>query len=260
MSHGDVLYDDATTDFLEALWGDGYLSPGGPEEVARILTGLDLAGRTVLDIGCGVGGITAALVRDYGAARVIGLDVEAPVCAKARGRAKQAGVADRVEIREIRPGPLPLDDSSVDLVFSKDSIVHIPDKAALAREAYRVLRPGGWFAASDWLIGHDGPPSPAMAHYIACEALDFGMASPTAYRAALESAGFVDVELVNRNPWYREVARAELDRLRGPLGERARAILGEAETARQIRTWEAMVVVLATGEHCPHHFRARRPR
>ena len=30
MPHGDVLYDDATTDFLEAMWGDGYLSPGGP--------------------------------------------------------------------------------------------------------------------------------------------------------------------------------------------------------------------------------------
>ncbi len=69
MSHGDVLYDDLTVDFLEALWGDGYLSPGGPEEVARILAGLDLAGRTVLDIGCGSGGITVSLARDYGAAQ-----------------------------------------------------------------------------------------------------------------------------------------------------------------------------------------------
>jgi SAM-dependent methyltransferase len=259
MSHGAVLYDDPTVDFLEALWGDGYLSPGGPEEVARILAGLELAGRTVLDIGCGSGGITVALARDYGAARVIGIDVEAPVCAKARARAAQAGLADRIGIRQVTPGPLPLADACLDLVFSKDSIVHIPDKSALAREAFRVLRPGGWFAASDWLIGHDGPPSPEMAHYIACEALDFGMASPATYRAALASAGFVDIVLVDRNPWYREVARAELDRLRGPLGERARAILGEAETARQIRTWEAMTAVLATGEHCPHHFRGRRP-
>ena len=132
MSHGDVLYDDLTVDFLEALWGDGYLSPGGPDEVARILAGLDLAGRTVLDIGCGSGGITVSLARDYGAAKVIGIDVEAPVCAKARARAEAAGLADRVEIRQVAPGPLPLPDASVDLVFSKDSIVHIPDKAALA--------------------------------------------------------------------------------------------------------------------------------
>ncbi len=259
MAHGDLLYDDATTEFLEALWGEGYLSPGGPEEVARILGGLDLGGRTVLDIGCGAGGITVALAGDYGAARVIGIDVEAPVCAKARARAEASGLAGRIEIREVTPGPFPLPDTSVDLVFSKDSIVHIPDKEALAREAFRVLRPGGWFAASDWLIGHDGPPSPEMAHYIACEALDFGMASPAKYRQALAAAGFVDVALVDRNPWYREVAGAELERLRGPVGDRARAILGEAESARQIRTWEAMVVVLGTGEHCPHHFRGRKP-
>ena len=259
MSHGDLLYDDATTAFLEELWGEGYLSPGGPDEVARILEGLDLAGRTVLDVGCGSGGITLALARDFGAGRVIGLDVEAPVCAKARARVAAAGLAERIEIREVTPGPFPLADASVDVVFSKDSIVHIPDKAALAREAFRVLRPGGWFAASDWLIGHDGRPSPEMAHYIACEALDFGMASPSAYRAALEAAGFVDLALVNRNAWYREVARSELERLRGPVGERAKAIIGPDGVARQIRTWEAMVVVLGTGEHCPHHFRGRKP-
>lgn len=259
MAHGDVLYDDATTEFLEALWGEGYLSPGGPEEVGRILAGLDLKGRTVLDIGCGTGGITVALARDHGAGKVVGIDVEGPVCAKARARVEKAGLADRIEIQEVRPGPFPLADGSADFVFSKDSIVHIPDKAALAAEAFRVLRPGGWFAASDWLIGHDGPPSPEMTHYIACEALDFGMASPGTYRAALGRAGFVDIALVDRNGWYREVARAELARLRGPVGEQAKAILGEAETARQIRTWEAMVVVLASGEHCPHHFRARRP-
>ena len=58
-----------------------------------------------------------------------------------------------------------------------------------------MLRPGGWFAASDWLIGHDGPPSPEMAHYVACEALDFGMASPGSTGRALAAAGFVDVDL-----------------------------------------------------------------
>ncbi|RMD88595.1 MAG: methyltransferase domain-containing protein, partial [Alphaproteobacteria bacterium] len=77
----ELLYDERHLALLEALWGEGYLSPGGPEEVARILDGVALAGREVLDIGCGAGGITVALAADFGAARVVGIDVEPVVCA-----------------------------------------------------------------------------------------------------------------------------------------------------------------------------------
>ena len=245
--------------FLEALWGDGFLSPGGPEEVQRLLSGLDVAGRTVVDIGSGAGGIPVLLADRYGAARVIGLDVEATVVAHARAKAERAGLQERVEIRKVEPGPMPLPDAGVDIVFSKDSIVHIPDKEALAADAFRVLKSGGWFVASDWLISHDGEPSPEMADYLAKEDLDFGMASPARYRRALEEAGFVDVSLSNRNPWYRTVAREELARLEGAGRDAFLTVMDEAALNAQIETWRAMVIVLDSGEHCPHHFRGRKP-
>ena len=113
------------------------------------------------------------------------------------------------------------------MVFSKDSIVHIPDKHALARDIFRVLKPGGWFAASDWLIGRDGEPSPEMKAYIAAEGLDFGMASPQRYQAALEAAGFTDIKVTSRNAWYRQQARAEVAAMKGPLKAKAVAELGE---------------------------------
>ncbi|HUF55478.1 MAG TPA: methyltransferase domain-containing protein [Thermohalobaculum sp.] len=259
MSHDRDLYDDASIVFLERLWGKGYLSPGGWEEVARVLDGLDVAGRTLVDIGCGAGGVAIDIVRQLNATRVIGLDVEAGVCAVARRHVEEAGLGDRIEILQVEPGPLPLPDRSVDIVFSKDSIVHIPDKEVLAAEAFRVLRPGGWFAASDWLIAHDGAPSPEMASYIESEDLDFALASPGRYRKALEGAGFEEVRLVDRNPWYREQARAELARLEGPERAEFEALVGADDIAHQIQTWQRMTVVLDTGEHCPHHFRGRRP-
>jgi len=252
-------YDPSVIDFLGALWGDGYLSPGGPEEVAQVLEGLDLTGVTVLDIGCGAGGITVDLVRRHGAGRVIGIDVETDVCAAAQARVAKAGLSDRIAILEVSPGPFPVPDGSLDVVFSKDSIIHIPDKEWLAREAFRVLKPGGWFVASDWLISHDGEPSPEMAAYIRQEDLDFAMASPGRYRAALEGAGFEEVRLVNRNPWYREQARAELARLTGPDRAEFERLIGAAAVAEQITTWTAMVPVVESGEHCPHHFRGRKP-
>ena len=62
-------YGDSDVAFLERLWGEGHLSPGGPDEVRRIVDGLDLDGATVLDLGCGTGGIAVSLVADHGAAQ-----------------------------------------------------------------------------------------------------------------------------------------------------------------------------------------------
>jgi ubiquinone/menaquinone biosynthesis C-methylase UbiE len=255
----DDNYDDRHIALLEALWGEGYLSPGGPEEVARVIEGLPVRGARVLDIGSGSGAITVSLVRDHGAAHATGIDVEGPVCAAAERRVAAAGLTGRVTIREVIPGPLPFEADSFDVVFSKDSIIHIPDKEALAADAFRVLKPGGWFAGSDWLMSHDGPPSPEMADYIAQEDLDFAMASPARYARALEDAGFERIELVNRNRWYLEVARDELARLSGPERADWEAAHGKDLVDYNIDTWTKMITVLESGEHCPHHLRARKP-
>src|SRR5690606_18723943 len=122
-----IEYHDDLVDFLEILWGEGYLSPGGPEEVDKVVEGIDLGGRDVLDIGCGSGGITLRLADAHGAGPVVGIDVEAPVLARAVQRATARKLGGRVAFRRVDPGPLPFEPESFDVVFSKDAIVHIPD-------------------------------------------------------------------------------------------------------------------------------------
>ncbi|MBR0557914.1 methyltransferase domain-containing protein [Ciceribacter sp. L1K23] len=248
-------YDEQAIRFLEVLWGEGYLSPGGPEEVDRVLAGLDLRGKSGLDIGCGAGGITLHIARTFEPARMTGFDVELPVIERARGAAEKAGLSGRVDFIQGLPGPLPFPNDSFDFVFSKDALVHVSDKEALFAQIYRVLKVGGVFAASDWLIGHDNEPSDDMRDYIAAEGLSFGMASARRYILAMEQAGFVNVTAESRNAWYREVARGELERLKGPLRAAAVAAVGEAYVEKNIRTWTAMQKVLDSGEHCPTHLR-----
>ncbi|WP_373356426.1 class I SAM-dependent methyltransferase [Pseudoroseicyclus sp. CXY001] len=255
----DELYHADLMDLLESLWGEGFLSPGGPEEVARVLEGEDIRGASVLDIGCGAGGIDLALVRNHGAGYVTGLDVEDGVLTRARALVASAGAAERIGLIKVAPGPLPFPPETFDVVFSKDSIVHIPDKEALMAEVARVLKPGGRFLASDWLIGHDGPPSPAMRAYMEAEELDFGMASPDRYRAACAAAGLEDVGIVDRNPWYLEVARTELSRMQGPWADEVARRLGPDFVAKNIAIWQKMIPVLESGEHRPTHIRARKP-
>ncbi len=259
MTGPEDLYPKPVINFLEILWGQGWLSPGGPEELSRLLEGEDLQGKHVLDIGCGAGGIDCLLVSKYGAARVTGIDVEAPVLETARSRVADAGLQQQIELVHVLPGRLPFDTASFDVVFSKDSIVHIPDKTALAADIFRVLKPGGVFVASDWLTSHDGEPSLQMREYLKSEDLDFGMASPLIYEKALAEAGFGEVALRNRNKWYANQARQELQQLKGELGDEARSQLGDELIDHNIATWSLMLRVLDSGEHCPHHIRGTKP-
>ena len=63
-AHADE-YGDAMVTMLELIWGEGYMSPGGPQSVRDIVAGVDLADKLVLDIGCGLGGVDIMLARDH---------------------------------------------------------------------------------------------------------------------------------------------------------------------------------------------------
>ena len=100
-------YSDATLASMQRMFGRGFLSPGGAAEVPLIVAGLALAGRRVLDWGCGLGGPTIVLARDCGADKVLGIDIEAGNLAAARANAGAAGLGERVAFQLVEPGPCP---------------------------------------------------------------------------------------------------------------------------------------------------------
>ena len=90
MSH-EAEYHDNMVALLELIWGKGYMAPGGPGNVAKLLDGTAPQGKRVLDIGCGLGGPAMEMVRDHGA-QVVGIDLEAPLIERARAYAREAGL------------------------------------------------------------------------------------------------------------------------------------------------------------------------
>jgi len=252
-------YDDALVALLELLWGEGYMSPGGPDEIRMIVDGVALPGKAVLDLGCGTGGITTFLAETYRPAGIVGVDIDRGLIERATKRAAEAGLGKSMTFRTVAPGPLPFADASFDVVFSKDAMVHIENMEALFAEIFRILRPGGSVAASDWMSGTDGPFSAAMAYYLQAEGLGFGMASPPRYRTAMAAAGFRDIRMIDRNAWYAPVAHREHDALAGPLYEQLVARVGKAFVDHEIEVWRAMTVVVDSGELRPGHLRALKP-
>lgn len=252
-------YDDQLMALLEALWGEGFMSPGGTDEVDRYLDAVDVAGRSVLDIGCGLGGVDIHLLQQHRAARVTGIDVDARLIERCVELAAKYGLAGQTDFVCVEPGPLPFADTSFEIVTSKDSIIHIADKHALAADVYRVLQPDGWFVASDWLAGYDDEPSAEMRAYLVAEGLDFGLAAADTYRDALEQAGFIDIGIVDRNEWYREQARVERADLAGELYAQLSGDIGKKFLEHEIEVWDKMIVAVDQGQLRPTHLRGRKP-
>ena len=67
-------YDGDMIALLEAVWGEGFMSPGGTGEVDLFLQAVDLKGATVLDIGCGLGLLGFYLVERGLDLPIIGVD------------------------------------------------------------------------------------------------------------------------------------------------------------------------------------------
>lgn len=255
----DAGYSAEETARLELIWGEGFLSPGGPQEVARILGGHDVAGCAVLDIGSGAGGVDLTLVRDSGAASVLGVDVQQELVELAASRAASAGLSDRVSYQLIEPGSLPFADASFDVVFSKDAILHEPDKESLCAEAFRVLRPAGHLLMGDWLRGPGDALDEHVATFVAAAGHGFAMVSLQELRDIVDRAGFVEIETEDRRGWYLGEATAELGRLRGDMRAEFVELWGEEAATNEIAFWEVLVSSLASGALSPGHLRARTP-
>ena len=252
-------YPDDFVAGIEWMWGEGFLSPGGADEVRALLDGVDLRDCRVLDVGSGLGAVDILLVAEHGAREVVGTEVEPQLIARAEQAVARRGLAERIRFQLVSPGPFPFPDAAFDAVFSKDSMIHIPDKPALYAEVLRVLLPGGAFVASDWLYGGGAELSEAMTAWLEIVHLDFAMETPQNTAAALSRAGFADVAVRDRNRWYLGEVQREIDCVSGANFARAVAALGRETAEHRRRSSTIKKRVVERGELRPCHLRGRKP-
>ena len=178
------------------------LGCGVPTAVAHLRPG-----ETVLDLGSGAGAdvlISARRVAPTG--RAIGLDMTAEMLDLARANAEAAGVTN-VEFIEGYLEDIPLPDASVDVVISNCVINLAADKNVVLHEAARVLRPGGRMAVSD-VIADEGMDDAIRADAEQWTGCIAGSLTDREYRAALASAGLVDIEVTETHRVHARAASA----------------------------------------------------
>ena len=168
------------------------LGCGNPVQLAEIREG-----ETVLDLGSG-GGIDVFLAaRQVGpSGRVIGVDLTPEMLALARRNAEQFGL-ENVEFRQGLIEALPLSSDSVDVILSNCVINLAPDKTAVFREAFRVLKPGGRLVISD-VVARGALPAEIKEDPELWASCIGGALQEEEYLEAIRKAGFPVVEVLTR--------------------------------------------------------------
>lgn len=262
-------YDHWTDDgILEFYWGEHihlghYGSPPRRKDFLKAKEdfvhemvrwgGLDRfpPGTAVLDVGCGIGGSSRILARDYGFV-VTGVTISPNQVRRAR---------------ELTPPELPVQfqtgdamalsfpDASFDAVWSVEAGPHIPDKAAFAKELLRVLRPDGVLVVADWNQRDDRQvPLSFWERSVMRQLLDQwshpAFSSIEGFSELLEATGLVKGGVVTAD-WTEQTIPSWLDSIwqgvRRPQGLLRFGLKGFVKSMREVPTFLLMRLAFGTG-------------
>ena len=264
-----TFYDDWTNDgILEFYWGEHihlghYGSPPRRKEFLKAKSdfvhemvrwgGLDKlpSGTTVLDVGCGIGGSSRILARDYGFT-VTGITISPQQVRRAQ-ELTSPEVTAHFQVDDALALSFP--GASFDVVWSIEAGPHMPDKAQFARELLRVLKPGGILVVADWNQRDDRQvPLNGWEKPVMRQLLDQwshpAFSSIQGFAELLESTGFVAGGVTTAD-WTAETLPSWLDSIRQgfvrPAGLVRFGVSGFMKSLREVPTFLLMRLAFGTG-------------
>ncbi len=213
---------------VEDLAPVDHVHAGGLAATVKLAERLGIQpGQRVLDIGCGLGGPARYIATRFGCT-VSGIDITPPFVEAANRLTALLRLAGRVAIQQGDALRLPYPDEAFDAVYTQHVTMNIADRPRFFAEAYRVLKPGGFFGLTEHGLGATGQPH----HPVPWSADGTGayLVSPAETRTILERTGFRDVVVEDTGPEYLAGYRGVIEKAESgalpPLG--LHVVLGES--------------------------------
>jgi SAM-dependent methyltransferase len=162
-------------------------------------------GDHILDIGCGLGGPARYFAQRFDC-RVSGIDITEPFVEAGNKLTVLLGLSDKVSIEHGDGHQLPYRDGVFDGAYSQHVTMNVADRPRFFAEAWRVLKPGGFFALTEHGLGAAGAP----LHPVPWSEDGSGewLATPAQTAELLAAAGFVDIEAEDTGAKYLDAYRS----------------------------------------------------
>ncbi|XP_024022156.1 phosphomethylethanolamine N-methyltransferase [Morus notabilis] len=226
----------------ERVFGPGYVSTGGLETTKEFVEKLELKpDQKVLDVGCGIGGGDFYMAENYDV-EVVGIDLSINMISLALENAIGLKCSVEFEVADCTKKEYP--ESSFDVIYSRDTILHIQDKPALFRSFFKWLKPGGKVLISDYCKS-PGTPSVEFVKYI--KQREYDLHDVEAYGQMLRAAGFEDVVAEDRTDQFIQVLQRELDVVEKDKDEFI-ADFSEEDYNEIVGGWKAKLIRSTSGE------------
>ncbi|GLE02629.1 hypothetical protein PINS_up011470 [Pythium insidiosum] len=241
-------YSNESITRYEKIFGEGYVSTGGQSTTTEFVAMLDLKpGQRVLDVGCGIGGGDFYMANTFGVS-VHGIDLSTNMVYRAIESYAARHVprdGSDVEFEICDATTKSFQPNSFDVVYSRDTILHIEDKRALFAQFFSWLKPGGKLLISDYCCGDEQPPSEHFNAYV--KRRGYVLLSPRQYGDVLTGVGFQQVRAEDRTPQFVAVLKEELAR----TYKNKKVFIeetSEADFNDIVQGWEAKLARCAEGD------------
>lgn len=233
-------YDNDFISLLEMVYGEGLLSQWGINSIDQMFEGIDLKGLKLLDLGSGLGMYDIYLAKKH--------DIELVVVDPQESLVKRANITLEKHKNKLignvcfllMKNPYNLNEFSDDLfdiVFSKESILHVPNevKDAYFKEIYRVLKPSGKVLIMDWM--HNSPIYGDNTRKIMeMDGLSFQLLMPLEYEGLLKRSRFEIIQFTDTTFHHEQLSQQNIDAIIS-LKEIIKIKFGEDVYNYSIESW-----------------------